>query len=174
VQIIASSNLSYKLFSVYLCLTTCHRILSTCILRMYFHYTPTRLYHWMASFSVKITQIIKILHFRSIPNMLLFTIGSSGVYIHSVVLKHWRISHSWAVVVSVLLRSVLRIRCGYGLVVPSDFFTFYMIYAYIQVRIGAKGYITCVVYFYAYTCAIILMASGNLKLLSFRDIWCCL
>jgi len=59
-------------------------ILSNCILRMYF-YRPTRLYQWMASFSIKSTQIILFRHLRLIPNMLLFTIESSGVYIHNVV-----------------------------------------------------------------------------------------
>jgi len=77
--------------------------------------------------------------------MLLFIIGSSAIYIHSVVLKPWRINRIWAVVILVLSHPVLGIGCGYGSVVPSDFFTFYLICAYFQVRNGAKGYITCVV-----------------------------
>jgi hypothetical protein len=133
-------------------------------MRMYFHYRRTRLYQWMASFSIKSTQIILFRHLRLIPNMLLFTIESSGVYIHNVVLKPWRISRNWEVAVSILLCSLsLESDVAMDRWYHQIFFICYVIHAYIQIRNGAKGYFTCAVYFYVYICAFILMASENLK-----------
>jgi len=124
---------------------------------MYFHYRPTRLYQWMASFSIKSTQIILIRHLRLIPNMLLFTIESSGLYTHNVVLKPWRTSRNWAVAVSILLCSQsLESDVAMDRWYHQIFLTFYVIRAYIQLRNGAKIYFTCAVYFYTYTCVIIL------------------
>ena len=131
---------------------------------MYFHYRPTRLYEWVSSFSVKSTQIILFRHLRLVPNMLLFTIESSGVYIHNVVLKSWRISRNWAVAVSILLCSQsLESDVAMDQWYHQIFLTFYVVRAYIQLCNGAKGYFTCLVYFYANTCAFMLMASENLK-----------
>ena len=131
---------------------------------MYFHYRPTRLYQWMASFSIKSTQIILIRHLRLLPITLLFTIESSGVYIHNVVLKPWRISCNWVGAVSISLCSQsLKANVAMDWWYHQIFLTFYMIRAYIQVCNGAKGYFTCVVYFYVYTCVFIFMASENLK-----------
>ena len=118
----------------------------------------------MASFSIKSTQIILIRHLRLLPITLLFTIESSGVYIHNVVLKPWRISRNWVVAVSISLCSQsLKSNVAMDRWYHQIFLTFYMIRAYIQVCNGAKGYFTCAVYFYVYTCVFIFMASENLK-----------
>lgn len=127
-------------------------------------YRPTSLYQWVASFSIRSTQIILIRYLLLIPNMLLFTKQSSGVSIHIRVLKSRRISYNWALAVSILLCSQsVESDVAMNQWYHKIFLTFYVMHAYYPVCNGAKSYVTCAVYFYVYTCAFVLMSSENLK-----------
>jgi hypothetical protein len=118
----------------------------------------------MANVSIKSTQIILFHHSRLTTNMLLFTIESSGIYIHNVVLKPWRISCNWAVVVFLLLCSQ-SLESDVAVELWYHQIFFYVIYEYIQVHNSAKVYFTCAVYFYVHTCAIILNIFWKIKMI---------